>query len=158
MGRTRVDSAPRAEKRNRVSTQTPHDPSTGQPPKATVGELVARISDQFSRILRGEIQLIQLQLAEKAKNVGVGAALFAVAGLLGFFALAVLIAAAVLGLAVVLPAWLSAIIVAVALLVVAAVLALIGKGRVQAGEAPSAEAAKENLKADINAVKEGLRS
>lgn len=141
-----------------MSTQAPQDPGTGEEPRATIGEIVARISDQFSRILRGEIRLVQLQLTAKLKNVGLGAALFAVAGLLAFFALGTLIAAAVLGLAVALPAWLSALIVAVALLLVAGALALIGKNRVQAGEAPSAQAAKENLKSDIDAVKEGLRS
>lgn len=141
-----------------MSPQASQDRSNREEPKATVGELVARISDQFSRILRGEIQLVQLQLTEKLKNVGVGAGLFAGAGLLAFFALGTLIAAAVLGLAVALPAWLSAIIVGVALLLVAGILALIGKNRLQAGEAPSADAAKANLKADLNAVKEGLRS
>ena len=141
-----------------MSTPAPQGPDTRGEQKATVGEVVARISDQFSRILRGEIQLIQLQLMEKMKNVGIGAALFAAAGLFAFFAFGVLIAAAVLGIATALPAWLSAIIVGVALLVIAGILALVGKGRLQAGEAPSAEGAKENLKADLNAVKEGFRS
>ncbi|QDB80863.1 phage holin family protein [Georgenia sp. 311] len=123
-----------------------------------MGELVARVSEQFSRILRGEIELIQVKLADKAKHVGVGAGFFAVAGLLALYALGVLITAAVLGLAVALPAWLSALIVGVVLLIIAAVAALIGKKKVQEGQAPSAEETKANLKADVDAVKKGIQS
>ena len=134
-------------------------PSDSVPPtRPTIGELVARVSDQFARILRGEIELIQVKATEKAKQVGVGAAMFAVAGLLGLYALAVLIAAAVLGLAVALPAWLSALIIGVALLLIAGIIALIGKKKLTSGEAPSAEETKANLKADIDAVKKGFTS
>ncbi len=143
-----------------MSTTEPQNLGTGgrPPERPSLGELVARVSDQFTRIVRGEIELIQVRAAEKAKQVGVGAALFAVAGLMAFFALAVLIAAAVLGLAEALPAWLSALIIGVVLLIIAAVVALIGKKQLEAGEAPSAEATKANLKADVDAVKKGLSS
>lgn len=130
-------------------------PASGRP---TVGELVARVSDQFSRILRGEIELIQVKATEKAKQVGVGAALLAGAAFFGFFAFALLLTTAVLGLAEALPAWLSALIVAVVLLAIAGILALVGKKKLQSGEAPSAEETKANLKADIDAVKKGLSS
>lgn len=143
-----------------MSTAAPQNYGTGtEPPgRPTVGELVARISDQFSRILRGEIELIQVKATEKAKKVGAGAAMFAVAGLLGFFAFALLLTTAVLGLAEALPAWLSALIVAVVLLVIAGIVALVGKKLLQSGETPSAEDTKANLKADIDAVKKGLSS
>lgn len=123
-----------------------------------MGELVARISDQLGRILRGELQLIQLQLKEKGKNLGLGAAMFAAAGVFAFFAVGVLLAAAVLGLAVVLPAWLSALIIGVVILLIAVVLALIGKSRVQKGEMPSPAEAKAHLKQDLDAVKKGIKS
>lgn len=125
---------------------------------ATLGELVARVSDQLGRILRGELQLIQLQLVAKGKNLGIGAALFVVAGLIAFFAAGVLIAAAVLGLAVVLPAWLSALIIGIAMLLFAGLLALIGKSRAQKGQMPSAAEAKAHLKEDVEAVKRGIKS
>ncbi|HLT83895.1 MAG TPA: phage holin family protein [Phototrophicaceae bacterium] len=149
-----------------MSTQAPH--GSGRPPEGsstppgaprpTMGELVARVSDQFSRILRGELELIQVKLADKAKHVGLGAAFLAVAGLLGLYALGVLIAAAILGLAVALPAWLSALIVGVVLLLIAGIAALIGKKKLESGEAPSAEETKANLKADVDAVKKGIKS
>jgi len=143
-----------------VSTAAPQHPATGpQPPgRPSIGELVARISDQFSRILRGELELIQMKAAEKAKKVGTGVAMFAVAAFLGFFAFALLLTAAVLGLAEALPAWLSALIVAVVLLIIAGIVALVGKKMLQSGEAPSVEETKANLKADIDAVKKGFSS
>lgn len=143
-----------------MSTAGPQEPLAGDQSAArpTVGELVARISDQFSRILRGELELIQMKAAEKAKKVGTGVAMFAVAAFLGFFAFALLLTAAVLGLAEALPAWLSALIVAVVLLIIAGIVALVGKKMLQSGEAPSAEETKANLKADIDAVKKGFSS
>jgi uncharacterized membrane protein YqjE len=124
----------------------------------TVGELVARLSDQFSRLVRDELKLAQTEIAEKGKKIGVGVGIFAAAALFGFFGLAVLIAAAVLGLAEAVPAWLSAIIVGIVLLVIAAVAALLGKKRLQAGAPPTPDAAKENVKRDIDAVKKGVHS
>ena len=136
MGVHHPTTALRRGEEDRVSTQAPHGsgrPGSTTPPdptdpaagtaRPTVGELVARVSDQFSRILRGEIELIQVKLADKAKHVGIGAGFLAVAALLGLYAFGVLIAAAVLGLAEALPAWLSALIVGVVLLLVAGVAA-----------------------------------
>jgi uncharacterized protein (DUF58 family) len=66
----------------------------------------------------------------------VGAGLFSVAGVLAFYGGAALIACAVLALALVVAPWLAALIVGVAVLLVAGVLALVGKGQVQAAAPP----------------------
>lgn len=134
--------------------------ATASPGKAgpSVGELVARLSDQFSRLVRDELKLAQTEIAAKGKKIGVGVGIFAVAALLAFFGLAVLIAAAVLGLAEAVPAWLSALIVGIVLLLVAAVAALLGKKRLEAGAPPTPDAAKKNVKRDIDAVKKGMQS
>ena len=143
-----------------MSTAEPQNLGTGgrPPERPSLGELVARVSDQFTRIVRGEIELIQVRAAEKAKQVGTGVAMFVVAGVVAFFAVAVLIATAILGLAEALPAWLAALIVGVGLLIIAGVIALVGKQKLESGEAPSAEGTKANLKADVDAVKKGLSS
>ena len=94
------------------------------------------------------------EMAEKAKNAGVGIGMFVAAGALAFFAVGTLIACAVLGLANAVPAWLAALIVAVALLVVAGVLGLIGKTMLSKASTPVK--ATESIKADIAAVREGL--
>lgn len=143
-----------------MSTAEPQNLGTGGPPpeRPSLGELVARVSDQFARILRGELELIQVKATEKAKQVGTGVAMFVVAGVVAFFAVAVLIATAILGLAEALPAWLAALIVGVVLLIIAGVIALVGKKKLESGDAPSAEGTKANLKADVDAVKKGLSS
>ncbi|MFC4556296.1 phage holin family protein [Georgenia faecalis] len=133
-------------------------PVTPGKPGTSVGEIVARLSDQFRRLVRDELQLAQAEVSAKGKQLGVGAGILAGAALFAFFGLALLITAAVLGLAEAVPAWLSAIIVAVVLFIIAAVAALIGKKRLQAGAPPTPEAAKRNVKQDIDAVKKGFQS
>ncbi|WP_240645726.1 phage holin family protein [Georgenia sp. SYP-B2076] len=122
----------------------------------SVGELVASVSEQFSRLVRDELQLAQLQLAEKGKRLGTGAGFLGVAGVVALYAVGVLLAAAVLGLATVLPAWLSALIVGVVLLIVAAIAGLLGKKKIDASKAFAANP-QEGLKEDVDAVKRGIK-
>lgn len=122
----------------------------------SIGELVSSVSEQFSTLVRDEIQLAQLQLAEKGKRLGTGAGFLAAAGLVAFYAGGVLLAAAVLGLATVLPAWLSALIVGVVLLIIAGIAALLGKKRIDASK-EIAPKPQEGLKEDVEAVKKGIQ-
>ena len=126
--------------------------------RPSIGELVSTMSDQLSRLVRSEIQLAKAELSEKAKHAAVGTGLFVGAGLLGFFALAGLLTTAVLGLSHVVPAWLATLIVAVVLLILAGILALVGKKALARGVPPAPERAQQSVKADVAAVKEGLRS
>ena len=80
--------------------------------RPSIGELVSTLSEKLSTLIRDEIQLAKLELAEKAKHAGTGIGLFVVAGVLAFFGLGVLITTAILGLANAVPAWLAALIVA----------------------------------------------
>jgi uncharacterized membrane protein YqjE len=123
-----------------------------------LGELFSRLSEQSSRLVRAEIELAKAELAQKAKESGIGAGLLAGAAFLGFFAFAVLLTTAILALALVVEPWLAALIVAVVLLVLAAILALLGKRALDRGMPPMPERATENVKQDVNAVKEGFRS
>ncbi|MGV8967843.1 MAG: phage holin family protein [Cellulomonas sp.] len=129
-------------------------PGSGSRP--SVGELFGRLSAQTSDLVRGEIQLAKAELAQKAKASGIGIGLFAGAGLLGFFAFAVLITTAILGLANAVPAWLAALIVAIVLLLLAAILAFVGKRSLDSASATAL--AKENVTKDVDAIKKGLHS
>lgn len=124
--------------------------------RASIGELVSTLSEKLSALIRDEIRLAKAEMAEKARNAGIGIGLFVAAAALAFFGVAVLIAAAVLGLAVVLPAWLAALIIAVVLLALTAGLAFAGKKALDKGTPPVPEQAQASIKADIAAVKEGL--
>jgi len=127
--------------------------ATGNSSDASVGELIIRMSEQTSRLVRDELRLAQAEMSEKAKHGGIGAGLFSAGGILALFGLGVLITAAILGLALVLPAWASALIVAVPLFVAAGVAALMGK-RQLAQASPTPQRTVESVKRDVEEVKE----
>ncbi|MGH3508125.1 MAG: phage holin family protein [Nocardioidaceae bacterium] len=120
----------------------------------SVGELMTQLSEQTSRLVRDELALAKVEMTEKAKHAGIGAGLFSAAGLLALFGLGTLIATAVLALDLVLPAWLAALIVALAVLAAAGIAALVGKQRVQQATPAAPEQAIENIKQDVETVKE----
>jgi uncharacterized membrane protein YqjE len=123
-----------------------------------MGELFSRLSEQTSRLVRSEIELAKSELSRKAKAGAIGAGLLGGAALFGFFAFAVLIATVILALSNVLEPWLAALIVAVVLLLIAGVLAFLGKKSLDKGVPPKPERTADNVKQDVQAVKEGLRS
>jgi uncharacterized membrane protein YqjE len=132
--------------------------SPGSGGRPSVGELFSRLSEQSSRLVRSEIELAKAELSRKAKAGAIGAGLLAGAALFGFFAFAVLVTVVILALSYVVEPWLAALIVAVVLLVLAGVLALLGKKSLEKGVPPTPERTTENVKQDVQAVKEGLRS
>ncbi len=119
----------------------------------SLGQLVGKMTETVSALVRDEIQLAQTQLTEKGKALGTGGALFAVAGLFGLFGLGWLLHAAFLALALVVPGWAAALIVAGGVLLIAAIAALVGKALMNKAPAPKT---KENIQADIEALKAGV--
>jgi Flp pilus assembly protein TadB len=123
------------------------------PADASISELMSQLSTQTSRLVRDELRLAQKEFQESAKHAGIGAGLFTVAGLLGFFGFATIIAAAVAALSLVLPVWAAALIVAAVLLIGAGVAALVS--RQQAEEVtPAAPRTVETIKEDIRELKD----
>ena len=128
---------------------------SGFNPKArrSLVALVGELPGQIGALVNAELAAFKAELAGKAKNFGLGAALFVVAGLLLFFAVAVFIATAIIALALVLQLWFAALIVGVALLVVAVVLALIGLNRVKKATETDPNGVRESLRQDLDALK-----
>jgi hypothetical protein len=124
---------------------------------ASAGELVSRLSNQISTLIRDELRLAQAELAEKGKKAGIGIGMFGGAGLVALYGVGALIAAAILGLAVVLDAWLAALIVGIVLLAIAGVLALTGKKEVSAAVPPAPQEAISGIKADVQTIKESAK-
>lgn len=119
---------------------------------ASIGDLVAQLSSQTSRLVRDEMRLAQKELQQSVKHAGIGAGLFGTAGLLAFFGLASVIAAAIAALALALPTWAAALIVGAALFLAAGVAALLS--RRQAREVtPAAPETVASVKQDIEEVK-----
>lgn len=128
------------------------------PSDKSLGELFAQMSEQTSRLIRDELRLAQLEMAQKGKRAGAGAGLLGGAGLFGFFGLACLVTAAILALAGPLTGWLAAVIVALALFVIAGIAALIGKRQVSRATPPIPTEAVEGVKQDVQTIKPGSHS
>lgn len=134
---------------------------TAMQPKPTVdtpiGELMAQLSAQTSRLVRDEMRLAQKEFTESAKHAGIGAGLFSAAGLIAVFGLAGVVTAAIAALALVLPVWAAALIVAVVLFAIAGVAAMISKKQLdQASATPEKTVA--NVKQDIHEVQDDVRA
>ncbi|WP_055482334.1 phage holin family protein [Sphaerimonospora mesophila] len=130
---------------------------TNQVESLSTGELVRRLSDDVSRLVRDEFRLARLEMTEKGKRAGTGAGLLGGAGVVALLGAAALVASAILALALVLPGWASALIVGVGLLLVAGLLALMGKQQVSQVSRPTPDQTIQSLKTDLEMMKESVR-
>jgi hypothetical protein len=143
-----------------MSSTTSSDGAYGVQQSATpsaepsTGDLVSQLTQQMSRLVRDEMQLAQLETKARAKDIGKGAGLFGGAGVVALYGVGALVAAAIMGLAVVLPGWAAGLIVAVVLFALAGVLALTGKKEVKQGTPPVPREAINNVRTDVQLVKE----
>jgi hypothetical protein len=92
----------------------------------------------------------------KGKQVGVGAGLSGGAGVFALYALGAT-AAAIAGLGRAIAVWLAALIVAVLWAAVAGVMALVGKGRVEAGTPPLPEQSVDSVREDVQWAKDSVQ-
>ena len=122
--------------------------------EARLGELVRRLGDQMSTLVRDEIRLAQAEVQEKGKRAGIGAGMFGGAGLLALYGVGALVASAILALGLALEPWAAALIVGGVLLAIAGVLALMGKSRVAEAMPPVPREAVQSVQEDIAVVKE----
>jgi uncharacterized membrane protein YqjE len=122
------------------------------------GELLKELSDQTTTLVRKEIELAKVELAEKGRHAGQGAGMFGAAGLLAIFAFACVTACAVLALATAVAAWLAALIVAVVYAAIAGVVALRGKKQISRATPPVPEQAVDSTKEDVEWVKERAKA
>jgi uncharacterized membrane protein YqjE len=131
-------------------------PADHEQPSA--GELVKRLSEQVSVLVRDELKLAQLEMSRKGKQAGVGAGMLGGSGLVAFYGVGCLLASAIIGLSRVVEPWLAALIVGAALLALGAVVGLLGKARLSKATPPIPEQAAESVKADINEIRESAHS
>ena len=124
-----------------------------QPPQPSTGELVSQLSTEISHLVRDELRLAQVEVSGKAKQAGIGAGLFGVAGVLAAYGVGVLITTAILALALAVDAWLAALIVGVVVLAAAGIAALLGKNRVAQAVPPVPTRAVEGVKEDVETLR-----
>lgn len=124
----------------------------------STAELVQTASEQLSRLVRDEIALAKAELAEKGKHAGIGIGLFGGGGVLVFYGVGAAIATLIIVFDLFLPLWLAALIWTVALFLLAGILGLIGRSQVSKASPPEPSAAIESVKADVDEVKQAVRS
>lgn len=139
-----------------TSYQTP-EPAARSSAQPSLGELVSRISENVTSLIKSEIDLTKAKGKRLAAKAGVGIALLAGAGVLALYALGLILAALTRLLALALPLWASQLIVALVLLVLVAVMAALGAQRLKAAQADVPDT-KANLTEDLATAKAALRS
>ncbi|CAJ1510959.1 phage holin family protein [[Mycobacterium] burgundiense] len=119
---------------------------------APIGELIAQLSAQTTRLVRDEMRLAQREFTESAKHAGRGAGIISAAGIAAMFGLASVVTAAIAALALAVPVWAAALIVAAILFVSAGIAALVSKKQLEQAS-PTPERTVANVKQDIEEVK-----
>jgi hypothetical protein len=119
---------------------------------ATTGALLIRFSDQVGGLIRDEIALAKLEIAEKGKRLGIGGGLLGAAAFLALYGLGALLVTAGLALALVLDGWLAALVVAGAIFLLVAILAVAGVQSLKRGGPPIPTEAIDGAKRDLATV------
>ncbi|WP_433544916.1 phage holin family protein [Streptomyces sp. CA-294286] len=128
-----------------------NQPQSAEPSAA---DLVKRATEQFSELVREELRLARAEMKDKGKKAGIGGGLYGGAGITAFLALQALVATGIAALALVLPVWASGLIVTAILAALAAILALAGRKKTRSAAPLAPEQAAENVRADIQEIKE----
>jgi hypothetical protein len=121
--------------------------------EASTSELVKQLSEQTSRLVHHELELLKAELSIKGKQAGAGAGLFGGAGVFGLFAFGALTAAVIAALATAMATWLAALIVAIVWGAIAGIAALTGKKKVEQALPPVPQESVESVKEDVQWTK-----
>ncbi|HEY8534471.1 MAG TPA: phage holin family protein [Micromonospora sp.] len=124
----------------------------------STAKLVQQATEQISRLVRDELTLARLEIADKARQAGVGMGLAGAGGVLAFCGIGTLIVAAVLALALAMPAWLAAVIVAVVAFASSGLLLLAGRHRIKQAGSPVPKAVTDGVRADVRTVSDAVKS
>ena len=119
----------------------------------STGELVARLSEQMSLLVRDEMRLARLEMTRKGKAAGFGIGMMGGGGVIALYGVGCLLACAIIAISGVISAWLAALIVGAALLLVAGIAALIGRGRLRRATPPVPQQAVGSVRADVEQIR-----
>jgi hypothetical protein len=143
----------------RTNGTTPRDPSHDERlAELPMAELLRRLSDQASLLVREEVALAKAELSEKGKRAGRGAGMFGGAAVAGLYGVGALVTAAIVALSLAVATWLAALIVAIVLFAVAGIAAVAGKKQVAQATPPMPEQTVETVKEDVQWAKSRART
>lgn len=119
--------------------------------KQSLGTIVSGITQDFSTLVRGEIELVKTEMRETAQTVARGGGLLAGAGVLAFLGFVFLLVTLAYVIAIWLPVWAGFGIVTLLLIIVAAILGVVGKKRLDEVQGiPRSQASIEKTKAALS--------
>ena len=123
-----------------------------------VGELLKRLSQDLTTLVRQELDLARVELVEKGKSVGAGAGMFSGAAIAGILALGAFTAFASHALSLAMAPWLGALLVTVAYAIAAGVLAITGKKKIEEATPLVPEQTVDTVKEDVKWAKTQIKS
>ena len=121
---------------------------TGDLREEPIGELLKRLSNETTTLVKMELDLAKAEMTQKGKEAGLGAGFLSGGAIAGLMALGALTAFLILLLDGVLANWLAALVVTILWAAVAGILALQGKNKLQDAVPPAPEQTIETLKED----------
>ena len=119
----------------------------------STGELVKDLSQQASTLVRKEIDLAKVEMAEKGRKAGVGLGALAGAAAAALAALGALTAFLILALDGAMPSWAAALVVTLVWAAVGVVLGAVGREKLREMGSPVPEKTVDTLKEDIEWLK-----
>jgi len=124
-----------------------------------LGEIVADVTAKANLLVKEEIELAKAEISQKAKRLGIGAGLIAVAGVFMVFFLIFFLHFLAIGFSdwFDLRLWVGYAMVCVLLLVFAVILALIARRSFKKGSPPTPQMAIEEAKKTRAAIEEARR-
>jgi hypothetical protein len=133
-------------------------PGGGDLHEEGIADLLKRLSQETSTLVRQELELAKAEMSVKAKEGGKGAGFLGGGAVAGLLFLGALTATLIGILDTFMVFWLAALIVTLIWGAVAAVLALQGKNKLQEAAPPVPEQAQQSVKEDVAWAKTQSRS
>jgi len=114
----------------------------------SIGSILGEVAEDFTRLVRQQLELAKVELKEEAQAAGRAGAMFGVAAVAGLMVVVLLSFGLVFALAEVMPPGWAAVIVAVLWLVVGGIAFAVGRQRLRAVKGPekSVQTVKEDMR------------
>ncbi len=123
-----------------------------------IGELLRELGDEISTLVRQEIALAKVEIAEKSRPAVASAGMFGGTALFGLGAFGAFTACLIAAIALAVPVWASALIVTVVYGAVAGILAMTGKKKLQEAAPLVPEQTAQTVREDIEWAKTRAKS
>jgi len=139
-----------------TTAHTNPDPTQPLESDKSLGDLLGRLTKDFSNLVSTQVDLAKLEIKEEVARAGKGAGMLTGGGLVGYLAILLLSFAAAWGLAEIMPTGFAFLIVGAVWLVVAAVLLLRGRDELKSVN-PVPQQTKSELQEDIQWARQQTR-